>query len=344
LLDNALLVMSRVILPDIFLIVFGLGAVSAYLAARSRSGKWRWVFLALSALLAGAAASVKWTGLSGLGVVLAAWFVDWVVAGRPVRQLLTEGALLVVIASAVYVASWGVHFGLLMHSGPGDPFMSTEFRMQLPGNSRYSPAAPRLSLIAKISDAHHAIRYGNGSLQNASHPYASPWYTWPVMKHPVGLWQQDSTQTATSPHTMLILLGNPVVWWSALIGAAIGLVGFFARRARFTGKEFGFFVLLFGLLLNYLPFVGITRLMYLYHYLFPLVYLIAFAVYAGGATLGWMKDDTAPWVWTSRGSAALYGGLILLMAIGFVYFAPFTFGWTLSAQAFDQRFWVLHPF
>jgi hypothetical protein len=26
-----------------------------------------------------------------------------------------------------------------------------------------------------------------------------------------------------------------------------------------------------------------------------------------------------------------------------VYYAPFTYGWTIGASAWDHRFWVLHP-
>ena len=330
LLDNALLTISRLILPDIFLIVFGLAAVSAYLEARTREGRGRWGFLALSGLLAGCALSVKWTGASGLGVVLAAWFADWVIAGRPWRRFVREGALLVALPAAVYASAWAAHFALITHSGQDDLIMSTQFRMQLPGDARYNPAAPRLSLWAKIRDVHHAIGFGNASLEYTTHVSASPWYTWPVMKHPIGMWQADPAMTATSPHTMIILLGNPVVWWAALIGAAIGVVGFLVKRRRFDGREFGFFLLLGGLLLNYVPFMAIHRLMYLYHYLFALVYLVAFAAYSNGV-LG------------ERRSTWFYGGLIALMFAGFVYYAPFSYGLTLSAPAYDQRFWLLHP-
>lgn len=344
LLDNALLTISRLILPDIFLIVFGLAAVSSYLAARTREGRGRLAFLALSGLLAGCAFSVKWTGASGLGVVLAAWFIEWIRGGRDWRRFVRESAILVVIPVAVYVAAWSAHFALIKHAGENDLLMSTEFRMQLPGDSRYDPAAPRLSLWAKMADVHHAMSFGNASLEHMTHASASPWYTWPTMKHPIGMWQRDSTMTPTSPHTMIILLGNPVVWWAALLGAGLGVAEFFRRRQTFAGREFGFLLLFGGLLLNYVPFMAIRRLMYLYHYLFALVYLVALAAFSCGVLAGWMDDDRAPWRWSSRRSAWLYSGLVALMVAGFVYYLPFSYGWTISAAAYDQRFWLLHPF
>lgn len=343
LLDNALLVMSRIILPDIFLIVFGLGAVSAYLAARVRAGTSRWGFLILSALLAGCALSVKWTGASGLGVVLAVWFVDWLVGGKSWPRFVREGALLVAIPALVYVGSWAVHFSLITHSGPGDSFMPGRFRAQLPGAPNYDPAAPRLSFWTKLAEVHRSIRYGNASLAIAANAGSSRWYTWPIMKHPVGMWQRDSTQTPTSPHTMIILIGNPVVWWAALIGALAAVIAARAQRQQFRTRKFGLLLLAGGFLLNYVPFIAITRLMYLYHYLFALVYLIAFTSFASGTFAPWMDDDGPPWRFPSRRSAWCYGGIIVAMAAAFLYYAPFTYGWTMSAAAYDRHFWLLHP-
>jgi hypothetical protein len=51
------------------------------------------------------------------------------------------------------------------------------------------------------------------------HPYASRWYTWPVMSHPV-LFYADYTHHTTgggSPETAWITdQGNPAVWWPAI--------------------------------------------------------------------------------------------------------------------------------
>ncbi|MEA2615226.1 MAG: dolichyl-phosphate-mannose-protein mannosyltransferase, partial [Chloroflexota bacterium] len=51
------------------------------------------------------------------------------------------------------------------------------------------------------------------------HPYASRWYTWPVMAHPV-LFYADYTRHVTpggNPQTAWITdMGNPAVWWPAI--------------------------------------------------------------------------------------------------------------------------------
>jgi dolichyl-phosphate-mannose-protein mannosyltransferase len=340
LLDNALLVISRLILPDIFLIVFGIGALCCYLSARTRAGAVRLAFVAASAFLAGCALSVKWTGASALGLVLAAWLLD--VVRRRGLHVAREGLLLAGIPALVYLASWDAHFALLSRSGPGDRFMSARFQKQLPGAALYDPAAPRLSFWTKLGEVHHAIRYGNGTLQNVSNVGSSPWYTWPIMKHPIALWEAPAV--ASGERTMIILLGNPVVWWGALFAALIGVVAWIARRRRFVGADYGVTLLLAGAVANFLPFAMITRVMYLYHYLFALVFVTALAALSCGVLAGWNEPDDTAWHFASRRSAVVYAGVVALIAIGFVYFLPFTYGWTLSAASWDQHFRVLHPF
>jgi dolichyl-phosphate-mannose-protein mannosyltransferase len=341
LLDNALLVQSRLILPDIFIIVFGVAAISCYLAARTHAGAGRWCRIGLSALLAGCALSVKWTGASALGVVLSMWLYDAARSFGERARRLGEAALIVVVGAIVYVGSWAVHFHLLNRSGPGDAFMSARFTRQLPGSRQFDPDAPKMTFAEKFMDVHHAIRYANGSLERVRHPASSPWYTWPVMKHPIPLW--DGAHPATGDRAMIILLGNPVVWWGALIGAGLGAALFFARRRKWSGLHFSFSLLVGAALLNYVPFMAIRRVMYLYHYLFALTILVVFAALSVGVSAGWTADEDS-WRFASRRSSALYLTLVAAMLVGFLYFLPLTYGFTLSGAAFDQRFAVLHPF
>ena len=51
------------------------------------------------------------------------------------------------------------------------------------------------------------------------HPYASRWYTWPVMFHPVLFYADYTSHTTASgnPETAWITdMGNPAVWWPAI--------------------------------------------------------------------------------------------------------------------------------
>ena len=157
----------------------------------------------------------------------------------------------------------------------------------------------------------------------------------------MGLWEDLSVPPGT--RAMVILLGNPVVWWGGMIGFFVSVAGFFLRRERFVGREFAFLFLLGAVLLNYVPFMAIQRLMYIYHYLFALTLVVAFSVFSIGVLAGWMDDDTRLFAFPSRRSLALYGTIAGLVLIGFIYFLPFTYGWPISLGSWDAHFWVLHP-
>jgi len=358
--DNALLVWSRFVLLDIFLIGFGLGAVSLYLAARSRAGGARWAFLALASASAGCALSVKWTGASALGLILAAWCLESVWRRTPLSRFVGEAALLVGIPILIYVGAFGVHFGLLTRSGPGNTFMSAAFQSQLIGSLRYDPTV-HVSFWQKLADVHSAMWHGNGSLQLVKHPASSPWCAWPLMQHPFGLWA--APVGVDDSRTLIAFVGNPAVWWGGLVATLIGLAALVLRRDRFCGElaagsagtssatrdvtsvppYFAVLFLLGAIAINFVPFAAIQRVMYLYHYLFALVFVVMFGTYAVGLLSHWNAAGGS-WRAQPAWSRALYWVIAVVLLAGFVYTLPFTYGWPLSRSQWAARSWMLHPF
>ena len=49
-----------------------------------------------------------------------------------------------------------------------------------------------------------------------SHPYASRWYTWPIMEHPV-LFYYDAGTPPSSLVSSITDMGNPAVWWLGIL-------------------------------------------------------------------------------------------------------------------------------
>lgn len=336
--ENALLVDSRHILPEPMLIAFGLIAVCLMLAARSRTGSARWALLAGAAAMAGLAVSVKWTGASALAIVLTTWFVDAVRTRAAVWRIAREGALLVAVPALVYAGVFALNFRLLPRAGGSATYLSQRVHATLIGDGAYDSMA-HPSLAAKILDVHRAMNAGNRALEQATHVASSPWYTWPVMKHPIGFWID-----AGPPKRMIILLGNPVLWWGGLLAAATAAV-MLARRRRVIAGRYALVFLAGAYAINFAPFMVIKRIMYLYHYLFALIFAITLGAVSLAAVAGWNEgDDDALWKFPTRRSARLYVGVAALIFAGFVYYSPFTYGWGLSQRAHDARMWVLHPF
>lgn len=337
LLDNALLVESRFILIDSMLVLFGLSAITLYLVARRRRGAAHWWLLAASAFCGGLAASTKWTGLAALGLVFIAWVAELPALRHAWRGALGQLAILVIVPILVYLSVFAVHFALLPRSGQGDAFMPNRFQATLIGNPQYNPKA-HLGFFEKFWDLNVAMRQSEASLRTATHPYGSPWYTWPLMIRPVYYWAGQADGAGRQGN--IYLLGNPLVWWGVLVGLAITLYGYIDQHKLFRRWRLPLLLAATGYVINFLPFSQIDRVMFLYHYFYALTFSLALAVLGVGIAAGWMEHEHTFWWFPSRGSAALYIGVVLVALAGFMYFAPLSYGWALSPAELQQHMWL----
>ncbi len=339
LLDNALLVESRFILIDSMLILFGLAAVTCFLAARQRTGRLRFSLVAASALLAGLAASTKWTGLTALGLIGLIWLSDQIRRPHHImwRARLLEITALVLIPIFTYMTIFWIHFGLLHHSGQGDAFMSTRFQSTLIGSANYDPSV-HMSFWDKFIDLNRAMSASEEGLKTATHPYGSKWTSWPLMIRPVYYWQGDTASNGTQGNVYLI--GNPAVWWGIIVIIAAGGLITGKTLHRLRPYRFALAFLAIGYLANFLPFSRIVRVMFLYHYLFAFIYSLAFAVILLGVLADWMNDSPKFWQFSSTTSRNLYIGVLTVAVISFVYFAPLSYGIPLTPSELASHVWL----
>lgn len=309
-LDNALLTQSRLILLDSFLLLFGFGAILSY--TRWRNGASKWHLLAAGSL-AGAAASIKWTALTFLAIIGAMEIAHlWRDRKGTARRRLKEVAVSLVGAPlAVYVLAFTVHFALLPNSGPGDAFMTPSFQKTLVGNQYNNREDISSAGLAEKFMGLNREMYRSNQRLSATHPYSSAWYTWPVMARPIFYWVKDTSR--------IYLIGNPVVWFGSTAAVLAALWLAVRRRADALLP-----VLLGGFAMNFLPFAGIGRVMFLYHYFTALI----FAVLIGA----WLVDR-------SKRREGIVLAVAFLALIAFIYFAPLSYGTALESGALNQRFW-----
>ncbi|MGH7813517.1 MAG: phospholipid carrier-dependent glycosyltransferase [Candidatus Binataceae bacterium] len=97
-----------------------------------------------------------------------------------------------------------------------------------------------------------------------THPYSSPWWTWPLMLRPVAFWQKFPP--GNGEVRTIWGGGNPLLWWGALSAIAITAVRA-VERPNLTR-----WFLVIGYLGYMIIWVPIIRTTFLYHYL-PAVYL-----------------------------------------------------------------------
>ncbi len=139
------------------------------------------------------------------------------------------------------------------------------------------PAAIYITSYLPFRHADPTLGFWEGFLQNQSdifryhsthgvyHPQASQWFQWPFVIKPIRLWAvwfDDGTAE------ILMLMGNPVFWWT-------GIVIVLACAAQALERKDGRAAfLLIGYLAPILPWVGIARYSFLYHY-YPSVPFLA---------------------------------------------------------------------
>lgn len=102
----------------------------------------------------------------------------------------------------------------------------------------------------------------------STHPYSSTWYEWPIMKRPIFFY---SGQTADGLVEGISSFGNPLVWWAGI--PAFAMVLYYAIKKRDKKCRF----LTFGYLSQFLPWVLIGRVVFIYHY-FPSVPFVALMI------------------------------------------------------------------
>jgi dolichyl-phosphate-mannose--protein O-mannosyl transferase len=91
----------------------------------------------------------------------------------------------------------------------------------------------------------------------ASHPYSSPWWSWPLMIKPVWLYFSELSKNQFSS---IAAMGNPAVWWMGLM--SVVMVVYRAFRVRDLNSTF----LSVVFFLQWLPYAFFSRVLFLYHY------------------------------------------------------------------------------
>lgn len=96
---------------------------------------------------------------------------------------------------------------------------------------------------------------------NATHPYSSTWYQWPIIYRPIWYYSGEISSTLREG---ISAFGNPLVWWAGIPAACYMLYLIFAKKDRKAG------FLMVGYLSQYAPWFLVTRVVFIYHY-FPSV-------------------------------------------------------------------------
>jgi Gpi18-like mannosyltransferase len=117
--------------------------------------------------------------------------------------------------------------------------------------------------IADLLHYYKDVIWYENSVASATHPYASPWWSWPLMLRPVAYWQDFP---AHGDVALIWGAGNPLTWWAVVPAMMIAGV-----RAVERPNLVRIFIVA-GFLAYYLIWIPIGRILFLYHYL-PSIYI-----------------------------------------------------------------------
>lgn len=324
-LESSFLVQSRFILLDAFLLLFGFSSLLFYFMYRSRHRLGYFII----ALLAGSlAVSVKWTGLTFLGIIGLLHIADLYRSFSKKNLVLLVS--IIVFAPLIYISSFVIHLKLLTKSGPGDAFMTPAFQKTLSGNRLADdPNIKPLSLAKKIVELNVEMYRANATL-TAGHPYGSKWYTWPFMMRPIYYWYEATSNAPNGTASRIYLIGNPVIWWLSTIAILYLIIDSIPRfhdlnkLRQFVKPRIVQLFLVAAFAINMLPFIGITRVMFLYHYMIAFVFAIIALVY--------LIDQL-------QYKQRIFTTIVILALFMFLFFSPLIYGLPLSQHAYNLHIW-----
>ncbi len=156
----------------------------------------------------------------------------------------------------------------------------------------------------------------HSSLAN-THSYSSAWYDWPIMKRPI--WYYSGLPGDTLREG-ISSFGNPLVWWTGI--PAFGYMVYLWTKKKDRRAAF----LAIGYLAQYLPWIFVSRITFIYHYFPSVVFVVLMIVRSIQVFLQQKKVPRAK----GLSLLALYGCMAFLL---FLLFYP-----VLSGQPVEASF------
>lgn len=288
-LDGLHIVQSRMAMLDIFLTTFVAAAVLFLVLDRERmghpsTGRWHRIerlfgspFRLWAGVLLGCAVATKWSGAFALPFaagLCAIWaFTRGPDDRSPIATLSTLIACFVLVPLGTYVLSYGAFF--FQHGFAVHDFLTLQ------------------SAMLRYQQEHLAIQPEN----------SLPW-TWPLLLHPVRYLEL----TRNGASSVVVALGNPVLWWGFLLFLPLAILQVVRRPAWQDAVVFGGYAAMF------LPWFAVERTQFVW-YMLPAVPFMCLAI---AATFRRMPTRIG------RSSAVMFAGGALLVAM---LFLPVWTGW-----------------
>ena len=155
------------------------------------------------------------------------------------------------------------------------------------------------------------MMYGYHSGLDATHPFSSVWYEWPLMIKPVWLYTGG---TLSGLRMTITDIGNPAIWWCGILGFIHLIINMIFKKDKTS-----LFIIIF-ILSTFIPYIFVGRLMFMYHYYITL----PFVMFGIVSMIKWITEKTK--------SNKAYYGYIALIIITFMVFYPIVSGMPVKGE------------
>ncbi len=297
-------------------------------------GRKRSKSLFLSMIFFGLGFAVKWTAVFGLLAVLILVIVSNV---RTKKSVFYDSEIIVAglfVSAAIYIATYipymlsgGGHELIDLHHLPIYIGYLSEYIATGTINATSFPSVTVFDLQLRMFGYHAGIE--------ATHPYSSPWWSWPLMLKPLWLYSNALFEEKVST---IVLMGNPALWWSSI--PALILIGatFVAAKLKKAGDERNFILLfiLVPFLLQWLSYALITRILFIYHFVANVPFMIFAVTY-------WLQlPFEKEWSSKNRGlivKCLVIAFLIVVVALFFLFY-PVISGYPVTNAYKESLQWL----
>ncbi|RCV63024.1 Dolichyl-phosphate-mannose--protein O-mannosyl transferase [Methanophagales archaeon] len=266
--------LARLATGEIFILFFTL--MIFYFAfdyfSKQEDGAKKGTSLFICIIFVGLCFAVKWTAAFSFIAILTLLIISNI---RTRKSIFSDFKIVfagLCVFAAIYIATYIPY----MFSGTGHALFDID-RVPLyleyiseylsVGNVSITPPAPLTVFDSQLG------MFGYHSLINATHPFSSPWWSWPLMLKPLWVYSNSWDSMVST----IVLMGNPAIWWGsipALILIAAKLVRDKIRREK---TDFVLLFILIPFLLLWLPYALISRILFIYHFA-PEVPFMVFAI------------------------------------------------------------------
>jgi dolichyl-phosphate-mannose-protein mannosyltransferase len=161
--------------------------------------------------------------------------------------------------------------------------------------------------------------YNYHATLTATHPFASPWWSWPLITRPVWLYVSNLPSGNVST---IVAMGNPAVWWVGLFSVALAA----EEGVRKKNRVCLFIVTMF--LFQWLPYAFISRVLFLYAFYFNVPIMIL-------ATAYFINKS-----WNTRHGKAIVLAYLIAVAVLFAIFYPVISGIPILGYWRDGLRWL----